>query len=335
MNRVVDRLIGTRLKAAIARRVRREVSLQRSAWSADQSSLMKAEVSRQLTDLGQVRTAAERDLRVQVAEEVRRQLSEQPISEVEFSVGLLLGAGRRLDRTLTPARWRVLTTEIATLAGGGNPDWQMRTAYRTLVDQETRGLGRIAGSTDNIIGKLTVPLFLEPPDGPVLEIGTLFGLFSPALLKQFRQVGQFRSLTVVDPLAGHQIQPGLDHKPDPTGTPVTAQTAVHNFAVGGLGDDEVRVVEGFSTDESVRARVADQQYAVVVIDGDHSEEGVYADLGWLETVTDPGGIVVMDDYGDSLWPGVERATRRHLADGGRLQFLGTASTSAYLRMPAV
>ena len=48
----------------------------------------------------------------------------------------------------------------------------------------------------------------------------------------------------------------------------------------------------------------------------------------------PGAIVIMDDFGDPKWPGVERATRRYLAEGGRLELLGSAATSAYLRMPA-
>ena len=41
----------------------------------------------------------------------------------------------------------------------------------------------------------------------------------------------------------------------------------------------------------------------------------------------------MDDWGDPAWPGVEAAGRRYLADGGRLELLGLASTSAYLRQP--
>jgi hypothetical protein len=71
----------------------------------------------------------------------------------------------------------------------------------------------------------------------------------------------------------------------------------------------------------------------VIIDGDHYEDGVAADLRWVETVLAPGGIAVMDDFGDSTWPGVEKAVREYLADGGRMQLLGAASTSGYLRLP--
>jgi hypothetical protein len=335
MSQLVDRLIGTRLKASIDRRVRREVGQQRKTLAADLRTQVEAEVRRQLTDAERARNGYAADMKRQVADEIQRQLNAQRLHDLEFSLGLILGAGRRFDRTLAPAGWKALSAEISTLTGGRDPDWQMRQAFRTLLDHETRGLGRIAGSPYNIIGKLTVPPFLNPPDGPVLEIGTLFGLFSPALIKQFRRAGQFKTLTVIDPLAGHQIQLDFDKFPqDKTGTPVTAQVAKHNFTVGGLAPDEVRLIEGFSTDAEVQAQAADSQYSVIIVDGDHSEDGVYADLWWVEKVAAPGGIVIMDDFGDNKWLGVERATRRYLADGGRLELLGSASTSAYLRMPA-
>jgi hypothetical protein len=333
MSQLVDRLIGTRLKASIERRVRREVGQQHRVLATNLPSLIQAEVNRQLAEAERARNSHELDIKKEVAAEVRRQLSEQRLSDMAFNMGLILGVGRRFDRTMTPVRWKRLAADITTLAGGRDPDWHMRLAFRTLLDHETRGLGRIAGSPENIIGKLTVPLFLDPPDGAVLEIGTLFGLFAPAMIKQFRQLGQFRTLTVIDPLAGLQIQPEHVQRGDPTGTPVTDQVARHNFAVGGLAEDDVRLIEGYSTDPEVQAQAADQQYAVVIVDGDHSEDGVYADLWWVEKVAAPGGIVIMDDFGDDRWPGVERATRRYLSDGGRLSLVGTASTSAYLRMP--
>lgn len=315
VNRAAERLVGTRLKASIQRRVRQEVGGQRNALSADLQELVAAEVSRQL------------------AEHRAAEPAREP-SHAEFTLDVLLGSGGRFNRSLNPRRWHSLVDDIRTVTGTAQPELRMMQAFRTLLDHETRGLGRIAGSSYNVVGKLVVPVLLAPPAGAVLEIGTLFGLFAPALVKQFRQVGQFRSLTVIDPLAGHQIQPGSSPNTDPTGTPVDEQTARHNFRVGGLTDDGVRLIRGFSTDPVVRAEAGDQAYAVVVIDGDHSEDGVYADLQWVETILAPGGIAVMDDFGDRMWPGVERATRRYLADGGRLELLGRAATSAFLRRPA-
>lgn len=277
-----------------------------------------------------------------VRREVRRQLPDRRRADPEpsvadvnrdFTADVLFGRGARYDRTLTPGRYARLADEIIQLTGHHDVDASLRQAYRSLLDAETNGLGRIAGSTYNIMGKLVAPPLLAAPPGPVLEIGTLFGLFAPALIRQFRRIGEFRHLTVIDPLEGTQIQPEMTARSDPTGTPVTATVARHNLEHSGLTANDFRIVQGLSTDPAARDEVGDRQYAVVVVDGDHSEAGVYADLWWTQDLLLAGGIAVMDDFGDPKWPGVERATRRYLADGGRLTLLGSAATSAYLRLP--
>lgn len=249
----------------------------------------------------------------------------------DFTAALLLGAGRVNDRTLSPAVLARLRAEITALTGEEHVDHLLRQAYRTLLDHEGRGLGRLAGTTANILGKLVVPPLLDPPAGPVLEIGTLFGLFSSALVRQHQHLGEFRALTVVDPFAGTQVQDGRPGGRDRTGTPVTEEVAQRNLTGLGLRDDEVRLVRGYSTDEAVRRQVADRAYAVVVVDGDHAAEGVHRDLRWVEDLVLPGGVVVLDDWGDPGWPGVEAAGRRYLAEGGHLELVGQVATSAYLR----
>lgn len=319
---LVDRLVGRRVKSSIDRRVRHQVS----ARIGDHERLLQEAL--------RSRTAQEL-----VTAEVRRQLEQRRPDQArvnrDFSADVFFGAKSRYDRTLTPHRYRSLEAEIIALTGAKSVEWPMRQAYRSVLDHEGRGLGRIAGSTYNIIGKLVVPVLLQPAVGQVLEIGTLFGLFSPALVRQFRRVGQYPELTVIDPLEGIQIQPELaGRNGDPTGTPVTSTTVHRNFEQFGLAAGEFRIVQGYSTDPHRQAEVADRPYDVVIVDGDHSEEGVYADLWWVQDLLRPGGVVVMDDFGDPSWPGVERAARRYLGDGGRLELLGTASTSAYLTSPA-
>lgn len=49
---------------------------------------------------------------------------------------------------------------------------------------------------------------------------------------------------------------------------------------------------------------------MVYIDGDHSEEGVAADIAaWFPLVV-PGGYICGHDYGEPAWPGVKRAVDR-------------------------
>lgn len=320
---IADRLFGHRLRASIDRRVRTQISER----IGDVRELVTDTISR---------PRVQQLIALEVARQVAATTSpkDQHRVDSDFTTDVFFGSRSRYDRMLTASRYRTLATEITALTGHTNPEWPMRQAYRAVIDQESHGLGRIAGSTYNIIGKLVVPVLLQPSDAPILEIGTLFALFSPALVRQFRRVGHFPHLTVIDPLEGIQIQPELtDKASDPTGTPVTAEVARRNLEASGLTRDEFRIVRGFSTDPVCRTEVADRRYGVVIVDGDHSEGGVYQDLWWVQDLLAPGGIAVMDDFGDPRWPGVERAGRRYLADGGRLELLGTASTSAYLRMP--
>lgn len=282
----------------------------------------------------------------QVQAEVARQLSvtAEPTEEErqtewvrsnrDFTSSLFFGSGLRYDRMLTSARFNELAKQIRSLTGVGQVYATMQLAYRLIIDHETRGLGRIAGSNYNVIGKLVAPLLLEAPAGPLLEIGTLFGVFSPALIRMFRGIGEFRTLTVVDPLEGTQIQPGTAGGGDPTGTPVTYDIAQRNMIELGLQPDEFRMIKGYSTDPAVQQQAADQEYSVIIIDGDHSEDGVHRDLWWTQEIAAPGAIIVMDDFGDPKWAGIDRALRRYLDEGGAFELIGSAATSAYLRMPS-
>ncbi|MEU9623470.1 class I SAM-dependent methyltransferase [Streptomyces sp. NPDC088251] len=288
-------------------------------------------------------TLVDRHIRLRVdrtAEQLRSELDvlrrdAEDMRRSQYALGLLLdGTGRGAHR-IPPAReMDELVRQIADLCG--NEAHARRgavVAYRTVVALEALGVGRLAGSTSNVCGKLaTVPL-LSPPNGSILEIGTLYGLFASALTRMVHRAGIEPDLTIVDPLAGFQLQPGTTQPADPTGTPVRADVVRANLALcGGGSARESRIRQGFSSDPEVRDAVSDRAYGVVVVDGDHSLEGVAADLDWVERIVAPGGIVVLDDYGDASWPGVREALDKHLADGSsRLRMLGRVSTSAYLR----
>ncbi|WP_240138347.1 class I SAM-dependent methyltransferase [Streptomyces sp. MUM 178J] len=266
-------------------------------------------------------------------EALRRELGE--MRNRQHALGLLLDStGRGTHRMPTAATIDTLVREMQSLDGGAeHARRSVVVAYRTVVALEALGVGRLAGSTSNICGKLaTVPL-LSPPNGSILEIGTLYGLFATALVRMVHRAGIEPDLTIVDPLAGLQLQPGARQGADPTGTPVREDVVRANLALGASRAAlQARIQQGFSSDPEVRAAVSDRAYGVVIVDGDHSMEGVTADLEWVEEIAAPGGIVVLDDYGDNKWPGVQEALDKHLAGGEtRLRLLGRVSTSAFLR----
>ncbi|MDT4913130.1 MAG: hypothetical protein QOC66_2258 [Pseudonocardiales bacterium] len=264
-------------------------------------------------------------------DDLHRQV-EQLQSKVRSLEVLLDGSGRGMARMPGPSHFAKLEREITEMTGDANAARRnVHCAFRILIAMESLGVGRIAGGTMNICGKLaTIPL-LDAPNDDVLEIGTLYGLFAAALLRMLERAGRDPLLTVVDPLIGSQHQSGTTMAPDPSGTPVRESAVRTNLSLAGAAGTAARIQVGYSTDPDVRAAVSDRRYGVIVVDGDHSYDGVAADLVWVEKIAAPGGIVVLDDCGDPKWPGVQAALDDHLLGASRLTLLGLAASSAYLR----
>jgi hypothetical protein len=296
-------------------------------------SLLRSPASRRLlrpvADLIDQRIDRRVDRRVE--REVRSAVREA--SAHRLSNELLLGSpGRGLSRVVSDGPLKRLHAEVAALAGDRDAAVRnVATAYRLLVALESLGVGRVAGGTMNICGKLgTIPL-LDPPNDEILEIGTLYGMFSTGLLRMMERDGRSPSLTIVDPFAGVQLQPGTDPRPDPTGTPVDEHAVRTNLALAGPAGTAARIRRGYSEDPGTRAAVSDRAYGVIVVDGDHSAEGVRQDLQWAEEIAAPGAVVVLDDFGDPSWPGVKEALDEHLKGDTRFTYLGKAAHSAFLR----
>jgi hypothetical protein len=263
---------------------------------------------------------------------LRKEVTDLRAKQLPFEL-LFERSGRAGNRTFTKERFDLLVAEVGEVSG--QQPFARRNvvaAFRNVVAIEALGVGRLAGSSSNVCGKLaTVPL-LDPPTADVLEIGTLFGMFSAVMMRMLHRAGLEPRLTIVDPLAGSQLQPGTKPGSEPTGTPVRLDVVRANLALGGTAGEQARVQQGLSGDPDVRAAVSDRSYGVIVVDGDHSAEGVAADLEWAEQIAAPGGIVVLDDYGDAAWPGVQEAADAHLArPDTRFALLGRVATSAFLR----
>lgn len=277
-----------------------------------------------------LRSAAARD----AADRERLRDAVELMKQHQLTLDLLLGSrARGLSRIVHQGPLDRLQSEVAALAGDRDAAVRnVATAFRLLVALESLGVGRIAGGTMNICGKLgTIPLLAPKDNDEILEIGTLYGMFSTGLIRMMERDGRSPSVTIVDPFAGVQLQPGTPERPDPSGAPVDEHAVRTNLALAGPAGAAARIQRGFSEDPETRAAVSDRSYGVIVVDGDHSAEGVLADLQWAERIAAPGAVIVLDDYGDPKWPGIKEALDKHLAGETRFTYLGKASLSAYLR----
>ncbi|BCL28156.1 class I SAM-dependent methyltransferase [Streptomyces aurantiacus] len=245
---------------------------------------------------------------------------------------LLDGTGRGVSRLPADVHLARAIDELASVTGDrAGAERNIAQSFRLLIALESLGVGRIAGGTMNICGKLSAVPLLDPPNDEILEIGTLYGMFGAALIRMMERAGRDPHLTIVDPLAGLQLQPGTTEGADPTGVPVRGSAVRTNLGLVGAAGAAARVQQGFSEDPEVRALVADRSYGVIIVDGDHSAAGVAADLEWAEQIVAPGGIVVLDDFGHPKWPGIKEAYEKHMATDTRLKYLGQVANSGYLR----
>ena len=207
---------------------------------------------------------------------------------------------------------------------------RLRPSEAMLILQRTRAVedlavGRLATTAADLLVRLLVAEAAPGERVEVCEIGTLFGL--GALLIHDHLVGRARSvsLTLVDPLSGYYGEDRLDPN---TGLVVSRRNLERNARLLGVDAPDLRIVERLSTDPAARAEVADRRYELLVIDGDHSWDGIRRDHEDYAGLVGPGGFLVIDDYSAPEWPDVTRYTDEVIARDRRFTAVGCWSHTA-------
>ncbi|MCF4140172.1 class I SAM-dependent methyltransferase [Streptomyces sp. Tue 6430] len=168
----------------------------------------------------QVRRAVRADVRADASLDAMRQ-ELQTLRDRQRTLEFFFdGTGRGMARLPSATHLSRLVDELAAVTGDRDEaERSAAQAFRLLLALEALGVGRIAGGTMNIVGKLSAVPLLDPPNDDVLEIGTLYGMFGAALIRMMERAGRDPRLTIVDPLAGTQLQPGTTMSDDASGTP--------------------------------------------------------------------------------------------------------------------
>lgn len=162
--------------------------------------------------------------------------------------------------------------------------------------------GRLAGSVDDAIGRVLAGHLVRGKELRILEIGVLFGVGAAFMHHALAPRHDRVRLALLDPFQGYY---GKDHLDPLTGLPVTRAAVERNMARCGIAAEDVEIFEGFSHEDSIRSS-AEQAgpFHIIVIDGDHSAEGVRTDFEGYADMLRPGGLLVIDDYGSEDWPAV-------------------------------
>ena len=201
-------------------------------------------------------------------------------------------------------------------------------AHRVSIT-ESICVGRLATSLETIILRTLVAQSVKDPTLSVLEIGTLFGVGLGIIHDITRAKFESTHLTVIDPFDGYYGQNKADIV---TGQAVTEQQFRRNLRRLAVQEDELSVVRAYSQDESAIKAASARTYNVLIIDGDHSGEGVLRDFNLYRPFVSQGGFIVFDDYGTDHWPEIKPAIDEHVLPLTDLEFIGAEFRTAIFRV---
>jgi FkbM family methyltransferase len=197
-----------------------------------------------------------------------------------------------------------------------------------IENMEAVARGRLAASTETQILRNLVALSVRTEKFEALEIGTLYGLGAAALIEAAQSRFPATRLTIIDPFEGY-----YNEARDPLlGLPISRAGFEANMHRLEVAADSYRVIEGFSEEEASIEAARGARYQFLLIDGDHSYEGVRRDFENYAPMVDRYGYVLIDDYEVAEYEGIQQYVDETLKRDERLQFVGAAFSTAVFRI---
>ena len=214
----------------------------------------------------------------------------------------------KLELNLTPIQLSYMAHRIATL--------------------ESNSFGRLATTIEDAVLRTLVVVSAKGDTLNVLEIGTLFGIglgmiYGPAKAR-FASV----HLIAIDPLDGYYGKGSVDL----TGQQIDEPTFRRNLAKADVPESDYTLIKALSTDQEALSTARKKVYDVLIIDGDHTLDGVKSDFLRYSPLVKEGGYIVFDDYQVANWPDVQSFVDSEVAQNPNLSHVGTTWRTAVYRV---
>lgn len=192
------------------------------------------------------------------------------------------------------------------------------------IQIERNCVGRLATTVQDAVARQLVAECVPGDCICILEIGALYGI-SLAILYN-HAITRFQKVTVagLDPFDGYYgktIDAVLNN-------PVNDLTYVRNMRLSNVPQDDYRLIKRYSTDPGAIAAARELPINLLIIDGDHTYEGVKFDFETYFPLLEPGGYVIFDDYNAKEWPGVQQFIDQDLRETTDFKYLGAISRTA-------
>lgn len=207
---------------------------------------------------------------------------------------------------------------------------ELRYLERKVQHTEALCEGRLATTAEDVVARALAARSRRVDELKVLEIGVLFGVSASFMHMALSPFYKRVRLVLLDPFDGYY---GSEHLDPLTGQKVSRGAVERNLRRAAIPLEDVTILEGFSTDKAIQeSALLEGPYDVLVIDGDHTYDGIRADFEQYAMMLAPGGILIIDDYGSEDWPDVTKYVDDVVAKDSRFEHLGTLSrTSVFQR----
>lgn len=212
-------------------------------------------------------------------------------------------------------RWRRAAESLVTRAAArAGVRLERLERAQELGLEDVTALPEMLARFEDVPGMVSLPrglllyllAFAAGLEGDIVEIGSWQGRSTVFLAQACEDAGN----GVVHAIDWFRASPESEHLL-PVSPGADAERAFRaNVERAGLSH---RVVVHPKRSEEARAEV-EGPLRMLFVDGDHTHEGVTLDLEYAELLA-PGGILVLDDYGEGF-PGVVSAANAFLARGG-------------------
>ena len=191
-------------------------------------------------------------------------------------------------------------------------------AHRICLAEDTCS-GRLATTVQDALLRVLFALSVPGAALSLIEIGTLFGINLAILYEACR--GRFSNvhLTAIDPLGGYYNKGMADMI---TQVPVNRTVFEHNMRRMDVPAEALTLIPEFSTDKAALEAASERKYHLLIIDGDHSYQGVKFDFDHYSPFVESGGYIIFDDYNSTDWPDVGAFVDQEIRSRSGLKYVG-------------
>jgi len=190
--------------------------------------------------------------------------------------------------------------------------------------------GRLATTIEDAVLRTLVASSIKSDKLRVLEIGTLFGIGLIMVYEYAKQRFDNVHITALDPLEGYYSKNVRDIITDEA---INEGNLRHNLEVAGVDEADFSLIKALSTSKkAIKSARQKGEYDVLIIDGDHSYNGVKADFTLYLPFVSTGGYIIFDDYSAPDWPGVQKFVDESVHDHPDVAFIGASWRTAVFQV---